>query len=97
MRNDLIRITQILSQVREQITDDSDMLWTPFEKPSELRTTIDEWIVRLQRQDLSVWNDINVHFLPASTFQEHSLQNDWTAEYRELSGQFDSLYRQQQK
>lgn len=86
---------EILLKIREKITDDSDLIWTCFETADELRKEIDEFILRLDHGDENVINDIYIHFLPTSTFQEHSMQNGWTDEYMKLAGQFDKIYEGQ--
>lgn len=82
----------ILLKIRKKITDDSDLNWTSFETADELRKEIDEFISRLEQEDENVMDDIHVHFLPTSTFQEHSMQNGWTEEYMKLASQFDKIY-----
>ena len=85
---------EILISVKAKITDESDLDWTPFETAVELRKEIDRFIVRLNQGDREVVEDIYVHFLPTSTFQEHAIQNGWTEEYMKLAEQFDKLYEQ---
>lgn len=87
--------TEILLKVRDKITDDSDMVWTSFETADELRKEIDGFISRLNHADKEVVKDIYVHFLPTSTFQEHSMQNGWTEEYMKLAERFDRIYDKQ--
>lgn len=90
---DLKNATEILVKVRERITDDSDLLWTSFETADELRQEIDGLICRLQQNDNKAIDDIYTHFLPTSTFQEHSIQNGWSDEYMKLADEFDKVKR----
>lgn len=82
----------ILLLIREQITDHSDLLWTSYETAQELRSEIDKCMEGLRRHDKKILDDINYHFAPAATFQEHSLQNGWSDKYQELAARFDELY-----
>ena len=83
---------EILLLIRDKITDDSDLTWTSFETAGELRKEIDGFISRLDQEDTEVLSAIYVHFLPTSTFQEHSLQNKWADEYMKLAERFDEIY-----
>jgi hypothetical protein len=84
--------TEILLQIRNYITDDSNMDWTSYETAEELRKEIDGFMLRLNEWDKKVIEDIYVHFLPTSTFQEHSMQNGWSKQYMELAERFDRIY-----
>ncbi len=68
-------------------------MWTRYETAEELREEIDKCIEGLRRNDKAILNDINYHFSPAATFQEHSLQNGWSDEYQNLAARFDELYK----
>jgi hypothetical protein len=68
------------------------LLWTNYGTAKELRDELDACMEQLNKGDKSCLEDLNMHFLPTSTFQEHSLQNGWTEEYMKLSGKFDSIY-----
>lgn len=87
--------TEILLKVRDKITDESDLVWTSFETAEELRKEIDGFISRLNHGDKEVIKDVYIHFLPTSTFQEHSMQNGWTEEYMKLAERFDKIYERQ--
>lgn len=84
----------ILLLVREKITDNSDLMWTSYETAEELREEIDKCLEGLRRIDNVILDDINYHFSPAATFQEHSLQNGWSDEYQKLAARFDELLKQ---
>lgn len=86
-------LTEILLTIREKVTDESDLTWTRFDIPYELRNEIDRLILRLQANDESVVKEIHFHFLPTSTFQEHAIQNGWSDEYTKLADQFDTIYK----
>ncbi len=88
-------LTEILKEIREKVTDDSDLMWTSFETADELRKEIDKLVLRLNSNDKNVLKDIYVHFLPTYTFQEHSMQNGWSEEYMKFAEQFDRIYKSQ--
>ena len=85
-------LIDILNKVKEKITDDSDLVWTSYETAIELRDELDSCIEQLGKGDRSCLETLNMHFLPTSTFQEHSLQNNWPNEYMKLSKNFDRIY-----
>ncbi len=89
---DIEKAIEILKSVMENITESSDFLWTSYENAEELNTEINSIIIRLQQQDLKAISDVYVHFLPTSTFQEHSLMNNWVDRYMNLAEQFDKIY-----
>ena len=85
-------LIDILNNVKEKFTDNSDMIWTSYETAKEVRNELDSCIEQLDNGDKSCLETLNMHFLPTSTFQEHSMQNGWTNEYIKLSEIFDSIY-----
>ena len=89
MKHDLI---DLLSKVKERFTDSSDMLWTSYKNAKEIRDELDACMEQLKNGDKNCLENLNMHFLPTSTFQEHSLQNGWTKEYMKLSEKFDRIY-----
>jgi hypothetical protein len=58
----------------------------------ELRIEIDRCIYHLQQNHINILEEINFHFAPTGTFQEHSMANGWTEDYHILAEQFDKLY-----
>ena len=89
MTKDLV---DILNFVKAKFTDNSDMLWTSYETAKEVRNELTSYINQINKGDKSCLENLNIHFLPTSTFQEHSLQNGWTEEYMKLSEKFDNIY-----
>ncbi len=85
-------LIHIIVKVKERFTDDSDMVWTSYETAKEVRGALDACIAQLNQGDKRCLENLNMHFLPTSTFQEHSLQNGWSNEYMRLSEKFDSIY-----
>lgn len=87
-----IEAINILLEIKEKITDESDFTWTSFDNADELREEIDGLILRLRTGNRDVIKDIYIHFLPTSTFQEHAIQNGWSDRYMQLAEQFDEIY-----
>ena len=85
-------LIDILSKIKVRFTDNSDLLWTSYENAKEVRDELDACMEQLNKGDKSCLENLNMHFLPTSTFQEHSLQNEWAEEYMKLSEKFDSIY-----
>lgn len=92
MINWTLLLIEILNRIKEIFTDDSDLLWTSYETAKELRDELDIYIGQLEKGDKSCLENLYTHFLPASTFQDHSLQNNWAKEYSKLAEEFDSIY-----
>ena len=58
----------------------------------ELNSEINSIILRLEQQDIKAISDVYLHFLPTSTFQEHSMMNNWIEKYMKLAEKFDHIY-----
>jgi hypothetical protein len=91
-KEDIISAIEILNSIKENIIKGSEFLWTSYENAEELNTEINSIILRLEQQDLKAISDAYVHFLPTSTFQEHSMMNNWTEKYMRLAKKFDNIY-----
>jgi hypothetical protein len=89
---ELKEILKIIKTIRDTINDDTNLVWTRFDSAKELRTELDESILRLESGDLAILRDIKLMFAPTSTFQEISISNDWGQEFIELSGNFARHY-----
>lgn len=87
----------ILKIIKSKITDDSDFTWVPYTNAEDLRREIDKYVVQLEIKSGYDLEEIYSHFLPTSTFQEHSMSNAWSDEYMELAEKFDEIYKQLKK
>lgn len=83
----------ILEKIKEKITDDSDIAWTTFTNAAVLRLEIDKHVKLLTEGNMHSIAELNLHFLPTSTFQEHSISNGWGDEYLQLANKFDRIYK----
>ena len=82
---------EILLKIKAKITDDSDLAGISFETADDLRKEIDGLVSQVRRGDEEVCKNIQFHFLPTSTFQEHAIQNGWEDEYLQLAERFDQI------
>lgn len=85
-------LTDLLLRIRERITDESNVLWIPYDSPAELRKELEEEIALLRQHDLAPLNRLKFHFMAASTFQELAVTNGWGDELLLLAAEFDRLY-----
>ncbi|MEN2399434.1 hypothetical protein GKZ90_0006580 [Flavobacterium sp. MC2016-06] len=93
MKEELI---DLITKVKNKITDDSNMLWTKYNDPKDLQMELETCIHELKEDNLNSMKIINVLFGPTGDLQEHSISNGWTTEYLELSEKFDDLYKNRQ-
>ena len=89
MRQELI---DIIRQLKEKITDDSDMVWTRYESAKELRDELETYLIDLETDDIICMEKLSFLFLPTASLQEHSISNNWAQEYLNLSQKFDRIY-----
>ena len=88
----LLTILHLLEQLQAKITDDSDVVWTRFDTPAALRAELEGYIEQLKGENTSCLKQIDLHFGPTSTFQEHAISNGWGEEYLQLAAAFDKAY-----
>lgn len=91
MINDLVKI---IGQIKNKISDTSDVIWTKYETAKEFRDDLDGYITRLKVNDKSCLEELKVLFAPTGSFQEHSISNGWSDEYLMLAEEFDKIYYQ---
>ena len=84
-------LIDLIKQVQSKIADDSNMTWTHYDKPEQLKNELDQYIKELQAGDFRPLEELKLLFLPTATLQEHSISNGWADEYMELSEKFDKL------
>ena len=88
----LSAILHLVEQVQAKITDDSDVAWTRFDTPAILRAELECYMEHLKEGNTSCLSQIDLHFAPTSTFQEHAISNGWHEEYLQLAATFDKAY-----
>ena len=82
----------ILETIKNKITDESAMGWTGYHSAEILRNELTHDIEELKKGQTDCIEELHTHFLPTSTFQEHSISNNWSDEYLNLSKEFESIY-----
>jgi hypothetical protein len=92
IKSDIKNTIEILKSIKEHITESSEFLWTAYENAEELNTELDSIILRLELNESKAISDVYKHFLPTSTFHEHSLMNNWLEKYMKLAEKFDDIY-----
>jgi hypothetical protein len=93
----LQEVSKILWQVKEKITDESDVLWTSYDTPQQLRHDIEQYLSELRVDCKEGLEKCKWLFAPTGTLQEHSMSNGWAEEYISLASQFDRLYDELKK
>jgi hypothetical protein len=85
-------IISIIEFIKSKIPDGSNMGWTPYNSPKELRDELDSYIVQLEANNKGCLDELYSHFLPTCTFQDISIPNGWPDEYLIIAERFDKLY-----
>jgi hypothetical protein len=85
------KAAKILLDARTYITDETDVAWTSYDRPSELHKEIDASIDLLHRRDFTGVERGSFLFAPTASLQEHAISNGWTREYVDLSAAFDQV------
>lgn len=87
----LSQIAEVVETVLGKIDDDTDLMWTHYDSPDELRQEIMEDLQALKAGAHDKLEVFRGHFLPTATFQELALSNGWPDEYLSLAKEFDKL------
>lgn len=85
-------LLQILEFIKSTLTDETSFVMSGFESVEKLEEELDELSETVKAGDLNSLEDLNMHFLPTSGFQELALENGWSDEYLELTEKFDQIY-----
>lgn len=85
----LDNIVEIILEIRNRITPDSDPGWTRYNNASEIIKKIDDGILLLKNGNLEALNDFDLYFGPTGVFQEVSIANGWGEEFIEISERWD--------
>ncbi len=57
-----------------------------------MRKEIDKYILDFENGSLKFLDEVNVHFAPTAAYQEHSMANNWSADFHRLAEKFDKIY-----
>jgi hypothetical protein len=85
-------LVDILEQIIARITDDSDIVWTNFNSPGEMRKLLTDLINLLKENDTTCLLRLKILFAPTGSFQEHSIDNGWADKYIYLSNSSDDSF-----
>ena len=87
-----LELIDIITKVKERISDDSNMVWTHYDTAKELRDELELYTQELRNGNMSSLKKMKLLFLPTATLQEHSISNGWPDEYLALAEKFDNFY-----
>jgi hypothetical protein len=87
------KIIDILTIIQNKIDSDTDVVWTGFNTPQELKIYLVSHIEKLRLCDYETLAIINMNFCPTGTYQELAISNGWGDEYLELANQFDEAHK----
>lgn len=90
MKDELL---DIIEKIKNRVADTSNMVWTKYNSPIELRDELNIYIGQIQLNDFDCINELNSLFGPTASLQEHAIDNSWTEEYMTLALKFDSLHK----
>ena len=69
------QLIDIINEVKNYISDDSDMTHVYYETPKDFINVLDKYIQEIQKGKIKVIDDLSVEFTVTSSLQEHSLGN----------------------
>jgi len=85
------QLIDILNETISYIKDDSDMVWTQYETPRQLRQELLYCVNQLENNELPDLDKLDLLFAPTSTLQEHAISNGWGGQYIMISERFDVI------
>ncbi len=85
-------ILEILETITTKITDDSNVVWTRYDNPAQLRAELASYLEQLRTGDTSCLPKLSLNFAPTGTFQDLAISNGWGDEYLALAEAFDKAY-----
>lgn len=81
----------IVTAMRDKVTDETNLTWSSYESAVELRRELDACIDGLRRGDKKHVDGMGIYFYPACDMQNISLDNGWSSDYMELASRYDQL------
>ena len=92
-----INLLQILKTVFDLINPKTNVLWSDYDSPEELKEEMGKYITELENGDFTHLSECHLYFLPTGAFQEIAMSNCWAAKYLTLAQQFDREYKELKK
>jgi hypothetical protein len=87
------RLIDIINEVKNCISDNSDMTFVYYETPKDFINVLDKYIQEIRKGNMKVIDDLSVEFAVTGSLQEHSLGNGWADEYLIIAKKFDKIKR----
>jgi hypothetical protein len=85
---------ELLTIIKEKITDTSDISRTRFNSTSEFRMQLSTYMYQVKHGDINSFRDISHEFAPNASLPEHATANGWASEFKVLAKRFDQLYKE---
>jgi hypothetical protein len=87
-----LETVDVLNRIKARINSETDIVWTRFNSVEELMNTLNDYIVRINSSDKSVYGDLKNEFLPTSSLQELSISNGWGKDFLDIAELFDEIH-----
>ena len=84
------QVLKLLERVCERLKYSKESDWSPL-TPDQVRSNIESQMDLISKGVMIDKQKLIMEFLPTSTLQEISMQNDWGDEFLKLATKFDSL------
>jgi len=91
--SDFQKIRQILEQIKNWITDETDTVGSGYDNGGKFLTELHQDIEKIKFCNFSTLNKLKIEFTPTSTYQEISLLNGWGDKFLKLAEDFDNLHK----
>lgn len=91
--NDIDKVIEILIWIKNTVTPDTNLLWTPYNTHREILDELEMQIKELKEGKTEILEKLRTSFLPTCTFQELAISNGWGDYYLELAEKFDETYK----
>ena len=89
---DLEEFVSNTREVLSRIDPNADVILTSFETADQLKKEIDRDLQQLEQGNLDYLQQVYLHFLPTSTFQEIYIDEKWEIEMLDFCARMDELY-----
>lgn len=90
-QEDRLELLRIIGCIKSTVTPETRLIYSYFENVEKLDEELDELSEAVKAGDLNCLEDLNMYFLPTSSFHELSIRNGWSNEYLELASRFDRI------
>jgi hypothetical protein len=88
-------VVEVLELIQEKLkSPEINVLHSRFATIEDLITELDSHILKLQREDFSIIEELIILFAPTSDLQEISIDSGWGQLFLDLSKRFDSAIKE---